>query len=277
MAACLPFFTDGSVTLSGMYPGGVGHLFTGPNIGVYHNNGYDGIGGCSGAMNTADASTAIYIGTTAVWNSSTKTGLIAIVGLGDGAIVSITIPVTIIRDLGPGPPPTVVSVKLAHGIFNTDDPLTPAPGRGTLTIVCNTQLAILLPASLADGAVGVTYPAAQQFIGSGGTAPYTFTLRAGRLPPGLSLSSGGLISGTPTTTGVYRFSVSCVDVAGNACPGVSKVYTITIPSTTAGSTAALSPGTGTGGGAGCSSTVAAGTEGGDACSSTVAPGSDSGG
>jgi hypothetical protein len=275
MAACLPLFTGGLVTLSGSYPGGVGNPFIGPNRGVYHNNGYDGLGGCTGPTTTADASTAIYIGTTAAWNSSTKTGLIGAVGLGDGAIVSITISNTIIRDLGPGT--HAVLVYLAHGIFDTNNVNTPGPGSGTLTIVCNTQLAILLPTSLANGAVGVTYPAAQQLIGSGGTAPYTFTLYSGSLPPGLSLSSGGLISGTPTTTGVYAFSAYCTDVAGAACPGVSKVYTITIPSTTAGNSSTLSPGTDTGGGAGCSSTVAPGTEGGDACSATVAPGSDSGG
>ena len=39
---------------------------------------------------------------------------------------------------------------------------------------------------------------------------------SGALPPGVSLSPGGTISGTPTTPGNYRFTVRCVDANGNA-------------------------------------------------------------
>ncbi|HKS24509.1 MAG TPA: Ig domain-containing protein [Thermoanaerobaculia bacterium] len=48
----------------------------------------------------------------------------------------------------------------------------------------------------------------------GGTAPYTFTLQSGSLPPGLSLSSGGLISGTPTTAGEYLVCFTVTDSVG---------------------------------------------------------------
>ena len=50
-------------------------------------------------------------------------------------------------------------------------------------------------------------------LGSGGTAPYTWTvipspfgLPSG-LPPGLALSSSGAITGTPTQSGTYDFVV----------------------------------------------------------------------
>lgn len=45
----------------------------------------------------------------------------------------------------------------------------------------------------------------KQLTGGGGTAPYTFSYSSGTLPPGTSLSSSGLLSGTPTTAGTYQF------------------------------------------------------------------------
>jgi hypothetical protein len=49
---------------------------------------------------------------------------------------------------------------------------------------------------------------------SGGTGTgYTFS--ATGLPPGLTISSGGTISGTPTTTGTFNYTVTITDSAGN--------------------------------------------------------------
>ena len=50
-----------------------------------------------------------------------------------------------------------------------------------------------------------------QFTAAGGTAPYTFTIVAGALPVGLSMTSAGLISGTPTTVQISAFTVSVTD------------------------------------------------------------------
>jgi carbohydrate-binding DOMON domain-containing protein len=50
-------------------------------------------------------------------------------------------------------------------------------------------------------------------------------MTAGALPAGLSLSSGGSISGTPTTTGTFTFTVTATDV--NLCTGL-QAYTVTI-------------------------------------------------
>src|SRR5262249_11707142 len=48
----------------------------------------------------------------------------------------------------------------------------------------------------------------------GGIAPYTFAVSDGSLPPGLTLSSAGLLSGTPTTPGYFFFWVSATDARG---------------------------------------------------------------
>lgn len=59
------------------------------------------------------------------------------------------------------------------------------------------------------GTTGVAYSV--QFTASGGAAPYTFSLGSGELPPGLTLTSAGLLSGTPTTEGTYNFTISVSD------------------------------------------------------------------
>jgi len=81
----------------------------------------------------------------------------------------------------------------------------------------------LSPTTLPNGVVGTPY--SQTISASGGTAPYTFTVTAGALPPGLTLSLAGLLSGTPTTIGTFTFTVTATDA--NGCPG-SQPYTITI-------------------------------------------------
>jgi prepilin-type N-terminal cleavage/methylation domain-containing protein len=54
---------------------------------------------------------------------------------------------------------------------------------------------------------------------TGGTAPFTWTATAGTwgatgLPPGLSISSSGVVSGTPTTAGTGSVTVNVTDSAG---------------------------------------------------------------
>lgn len=84
-------------------------------------------------------------------------------------------------------------------------------GQRQYTSVCE-RLGIT-PFELPDGRVGSAYPETG-FTVTGGTAPYSFDVVSGSLPPGLSLSSDGTISGSPTTTGAYAFSLVVVDANG---------------------------------------------------------------
>jgi hypothetical protein len=81
--------------------------------------------------------------------------------------------------------------------------------RTALTVTGNSVVSITNSSTLPAGAVGTFY--SQQITAIGGTSPYTFTLVSGALPPGLSLSSAGLISGTPTTNGTLTFSITATD------------------------------------------------------------------
>ena len=51
-----------------------------------------------------------------------------------------------------------------------------------------------------------------------GTAPYTFNVQSGSLPPGLSMSPSGQLSGTPSTLGNYSFSLRALDSSGGLGP-----------------------------------------------------------
>src|SRR5262249_17411038 len=69
------------------------------------------------------------------------------------------------------------------------------------------------------GIVGQSYLHTVQIRPGGGTAPYSYVVIAGSLPPGLSLNSGnGQITGKPTQAGTFTFFID----GGDACPDASQ-------------------------------------------------------
>jgi Zn-dependent metalloprotease len=66
---------------------------------------------------------------------------------------------------------------------------------------------------------------------SGGSAPYTWTGTG--LPPGVTISSSGTVSGTPTTAGTYSSTVTATDSAGATG---SATFTFTISGSGGGTT-----------------------------------------
>jgi hypothetical protein len=78
---------------------------------------------------------------------------------------------------------------------------------------------------------------------SGGTAPYTWSVSSGSLPAGLSLnSSNGTISGTPTTSGAFPFSLSVKDSSANP-QSASQSLAITVETMVQVTTSSLPSGT----------------------------------
>lgn len=63
-----------------------------------------------------------------------------------------------------------------------------------------------------DGSTTIAYTFT--FTAAGGLAPYKFTVKAGTLPAGLTLSTAGVLSGTPTTAGNSEFTVRVTDANG---------------------------------------------------------------
>lgn len=84
-----------------------------------------------------------------------------------------------------------------------------------LAITTNAQLVSIV----AGNSLSVT------LASSGGAAPYTWSLAGGALPAGVTLSSAGALSGSPTTAGTYSFTVQVSDGLGSTA---TQQFTITI-------------------------------------------------
>ncbi|WP_401733426.1 putative Ig domain-containing protein [Stenotrophomonas muris] len=86
-------------------------------------------------------------------------------------------------------------------------------GRGPETVAISFPNAITINGIPPSTLVGLTYPTFS-FTGSGGTAPYTFSIVSGSLPPGLTLASSGSVLGGALAGGNYRFTVRAYDSKG---------------------------------------------------------------
>ena len=93
----------------------------------------------------------------------------------------------------------------ANGCF-ADRAYTIVVGTGVCPIIS------LTPATLPNGAPGVAYN--QTITGSGGTGPYVFSVTSGTPPAGLTLTTGGVLSGTPTTAGTSSVTIRGADANG---------------------------------------------------------------
>ena len=86
-------------------------------------------------------------------------------------------------------------------------------------------LTISSPSQLPAGMAGAAY--SQTLSANGGSGPYTWSNASGTMPAGLSLSSTGAITGTPTAAGTFNFSVTVSDTANNSSTGA---FTLVIAS-----------------------------------------------
>jgi len=89
--------------------------------------------------------------------------------------------------------------------------------------------------SLPNGTVGTAYQGAGYTLqASSGVPPYTWSITSGSLPPGFNtLSSAGLISGTPTTAGTSQFTVQITDSSTPNKQMASASLSLTVNASTA--------------------------------------------
>ena len=82
---------------------------------------------------------------------------------------------------------------------------------GAMTLTITPALAISSNSPLTGGTVGALY--SQSLTATGGTPDYAWSVIAGTLPNGTTLSSAGVLSGTPTASGTFDFTVQAGDSA----------------------------------------------------------------
>ena len=92
---------------------------------------------------------------------------------------------------------------------------TLADAQGVVTILNDDVPVSVAPATLPNPVAGQAY--SQTLVASGGSGSYTYAITGGAVPAGLTLSGGGELSGTPTASGPYLFTVTATDTS--AAPG----------------------------------------------------------
>lgn len=109
--------------------------------------------------------------------------------------------------------PTVAGA-FAFTVTATDS----STGAGPFTAAYSYTLQVNAPAiAVGPGALPAAAGASdyhQAVTATGGVAPYRFSVTAGELPDGLTLSASGDLSGTPTAAGSYAFTVQAADANG---------------------------------------------------------------
>ena len=110
-----------------------------------------------------------------------------------------------------GAPTAAGSFDFTIEVTDSSAPIQAAASKHfTLTVTPDpTTTLTISTASLPNGSIGVAYDA--QLAGSGGATPYRFTLADGALPPGITLTTVGKISGAPTTAGSFDFTIRLTD------------------------------------------------------------------
>lgn len=121
---------------------------------------------------------------------------------------------------------TFTNISVTEAGSDTLTATLPIPGSSQPSTTANLKIVkiTLSPTTLSAATANHAYN--QTFTASGGSdSTYTYTVSAGALPTGLSLSSGGTLSGAPSATGSFNFTVKATD--GNNFSGTQS-YSLTV-------------------------------------------------
>jgi hypothetical protein len=129
---------------------------------------------------------------------------------------------------------TISGTPTASGSFTfaakVTDSTTPTAQTATksfsLTIAATVTPVQITTSTVPSGTSGTAY--STSLSASGGTTPYTWTVNSGALPSGLTLSTAGTISGTPTASGSFTFTAKVTDSTTPTAQTATKSFSLTI-------------------------------------------------
>jgi hypothetical protein len=141
-----------------------------------------------------------------------------------------------------GTPPPGLTLSAAGAVSGTPT----AAGNFTFTVQVSSQIPnggaqtasqafsititppLTITGNLGSGTVGVPYSATLSGSGGYGTGTYTFTAVSGTLPLDITLTAGGILSGTPTAAGTSTFTVQVTSTQASPPLTATQSFTITI-------------------------------------------------
>src|SRR5215467_6309308 len=112
-------------------------------------------------------------------------------------------------------------------VTDSSSPTQSTSGSLSISITSASSALAVATTSLPSGIVGSAYSSALN--ASGGTPPYSWVVSSGSLPAGLTLTSNGTISGTPTASAPSSFTVKVTD-SSSPVQSASALLAISISS-----------------------------------------------
>ncbi len=119
----------------------------------------------------------------------------------------------------------IAGTPTAAGSFQFTAAVTDATGgqaTKAFTLAVAAALTISTAPQLPSAVLGVSYT--ETIAASGGTPPYTWSVSAGAVPPGLTFTAGAL-AGTPSSAGTYNFTAVVTDSANVTA---QKAFTLAV-------------------------------------------------
>jgi Putative Ig domain/Bacterial Ig-like domain (group 2) len=110
-----------------------------------------------------------------------------------------------------GTPSSSGSYSFIARVRDSSSPAQSATRSFTINVAATPPPLAITTTSLPSITPGMAYNAT--LSASGGIPPYTWSITAGALPAGLTLSPAGVIAGTPTTQGTFSFTILVADSA----------------------------------------------------------------